>query len=184
MFNPSDWYWLADDGRLYSSAAQALVEDDDADYLAWCAAGRTPTPWPMTEAGDQTDAALAEVLAVYGLTLWPVPLIDRLLAYAADKRWQVETGGIEVGGAAIDTSRESQAMITGAYAYSQANPAETISYKATSGWVTIDAATMAAIATAVGAHVQACFAIEASVAAEIEDGTITTTEQIDAADWP
>jgi hypothetical protein len=43
---------------------------------------------------------------------------------------------------------------------------------------------MAAIATAVGAHVQACFATEAAVDAEITAGTITTTAQIDAADWP
>src|SRR5690606_30118505 len=58
-----------------------------------------------------------------------------LKAYAADKRWQVETGGITVGGAMIDTSRDSQAMITGAYAWSQANPAEIVKFKAASGWV-------------------------------------------------
>lgn len=114
----------------------------------------------------------------------PPPTKGELLAYAAAKRWQVETGGITVAGALIDTGRESQSMITGAYAYSQANPAETISYKAASGWVTIDAATMAAIAAAVGAHVQAAFAAEAAVAAEIEAETITTTAEIDAADWP
>lgn len=107
-----------------------------------------------------------------------------LLAYAAAKRFEVETGGITVSGQTIDTSRESQSMITGAYAYSQAHPEETIRFKAASGWVTLDAATMAAIATAVGAHVQACFAAEAIVAAAIEDGTITTAAEIDAADWP
>ena len=107
-----------------------------------------------------------------------------LLAYAADKRFQVETGGIEVGGATLDTSRDSQAMITGAYTYSQANPAEIVKFKAASGWVDLNAATLATIATAVGAHVQACFAVEASVAAEIEAGTITTTTEINAADWP
>lgn len=104
-----------------------------------------------------------------------------LTAYVAQKRWEKETGGIEVNGQIIDTSRESQSMITGAYAYSQANPSETIQFKAASGWVTLDAPTMAAIATAVGAHVQACFALEASVAAAITDGTITTTAEIDAA---
>ncbi len=107
-----------------------------------------------------------------------------LVKAAANKRWQVETGGIMVGGALVDTSRDSQAMITGAYAYSQANPTEAINYKAASGWVTLDAATMAVIATAVGAHVQACFAVEAQVSAEIEAGTITTIAEIDAADWP
>jgi len=132
------------------------------------------------------DAAIATaVAAMLDDENWEVAAGKAsLIAYAAIKRWQVETGGITVAGAAIDTSRESQAMITGAYAYSQANPSETISYKAISGWVTIDAATMTAIATAVGAHVQACFAAEASAAAEIEAGTITTTAEIDAADWP
>ncbi|WP_054312928.1 DUF4376 domain-containing protein [Mesorhizobium sp. 1M-11] len=185
-YDPRDWYWLADDGRLYGSARQALVADaeTDGDYAAWVDGDGHATRWPADDAGEQTEAALAAVLAPYGLTLWPIPLKVQLTAYAADKRWQVETGGITVGGATIDTSRESQAMITGAYAYSQANPTETISYKAASGWVSMDAATLAAIATAVGAHVQACFAAEAAMAAEIEAGTITTTAEIDAADWP
>lgn len=114
----------------------------------------------------------------------PLPTKATLVAYAANKRWQVETGGIEVGGAQIDTSRDSQSMITGAYTWSQANPSEIVKFKAASGWVDLDAATLAAIATAVGAHVQACFAVEASVAAEIEAGTITTTAEIEAANWP
>ncbi|MGB3900443.1 MAG: DUF4376 domain-containing protein [Mesorhizobium sp.] len=113
----------------------------------------------------------------------PPPAPVDLAAYAADKRWQVETGGITINGATIDTSRDSQSMIIGAYAYSQANLAQTIMFKAASGWVTLDAATMAAIATAVGAHVQACFACEAAVQAAITAGTITTTAEIDAADW-
>lgn len=104
-----------------------------------------------------------------------------LTAYVAQKRWEKETGGIEVNGQIIDTSRESQSMITRAYAYSQANPSETIQFKAASGWVTLDAPTMAAIATAVGAHVQACFALEANIAGQIANGTITTTGEIDAA---
>lgn len=108
------------------------------------------------------------------------PQID-MIAYTAQKRWEKETGGIEVNGQIIDTSRESQSMITGAYAYSQANPSETIQFKAASGWVTLDAPTMAAIATAVGAHVQACFALEANIAGQIANGTITTTGEVDAA---
>jgi hypothetical protein len=107
-----------------------------------------------------------------------------LAAYAAQKRFEIETGGITVNGQSIDTSRESQAMITGAYTYSQANPTEMIRFKAVTGWVTLDAATLATIATAVGAHVQAGFAVEADVAAAIEVGTIVSMPQIDAADWP
>ncbi len=122
-------------------------------------------------------------VAVYLPPIVPPTTAD-LLAYAADKRWQVETGGITVAGAEIDTNRDSQAMITGAYAYSQAHPEEPIKFKAASGWVTLDAATMAAIATAVGAHVQESFAVEEAVDAAIAAGTITTFEEIDAAGWP
>lgn len=107
-----------------------------------------------------------------------------LMKAAAAKRWQVETGGITVGGALVDTSRDSQAMITGAYIYSQKNLSKPVRFKAASGWVILDAATMEAIATAVGDHVQACFGIEGDVADAIEAGTITTTAEIDAADWP
>lgn len=109
----------------------------------------------------------------------PEPVPVNLVAYNAQKRWEKEISGITVGGAQIDTSRESQSMIAGAYLYSQKNPGSPIKFKASSGWVTLDAATVETIADAVGAHVQACFAIEADAAAGISAGTVTTTEQID-----
>jgi len=114
----------------------------------------------------------------------PSPDEAQLIDYAAWKRWQVETGGVLVSGAQVDTSRESQAMVSGAFTYSQVNPSKPIKFKAASGWITLDAATVALIAGAVGDHVQACFAIEEEVSTAILDGTITTTAEIDAADWP
>mgnify|MGYP001053494492 CR=1 FL=1 len=107
-----------------------------------------------------------------------------LKAYAASKRWQVETGGITVADAAIQTDRASQAMITGAFAYAQANPAASIAYKTAEGFVTLAAAEVEAIANAVGAHVQASFAAEAAIVGAIEAGAITTFAAIDGADWP
>ncbi len=112
------------------------------------------------------------------------PTKAELLAYAAQKRWQVEIGGLVINGETIDTSRGSQAMITGAFSYSKEHPEEQIHFKALSGWVTLNAPTVAAIATAVGAHVQSCFALEATIAVAIEAGTLTTTAAIDAANWP
>lgn len=103
-----------------------------------------------------------------------------IIAYAADARWRRETGGIVVAGAAIATDRQSQAMISGAHAFVQANPAAIIRWKSPAGFVTLDAATVTAIALAVGAHVQACFAAEADVLAAIAAGTVTTTAEIDA----
>jgi hypothetical protein len=101
-----------------------------------------------------------------------------LSVYAASKRYEKETGGITLNGIPIATDRQSQAMITGAYNYVQVNAAATIKWKAENGFVELNAAQITALALAVGAHVQACFAKEAEVVA---DANITTTEQVDDA---
>lgn len=175
-FAPRDWYWLASDGRVYASARQQVVDAQDPEFAAWSAASR-PTPWPRDNSGEQTDTALQDVLTAYGL--W----VD-LVAYAADKRWRVETGGITVGGVPVATDRESQGLITGAHAYVQINPGVTIKYKSGTGFIDLDAATVTAVATAVAAHVQACFAAEADVAAAIQRGDILTLGEVDAWPWP
>lgn len=157
FFHPSRGYWQT-------------IGEPSSEILATYPAGTVEVPLKPSADHEWQDGAWVHV----------PPTID-LIAYVAQKRWEKEVGGIEVNGQIIDTSRESQSMITGAYAYSQANPSETIQFKAASGWVTLDAPTMAAIATAVGAHVQACFALEAMVASQIAGGAITTTGEIDAA---
>lgn len=109
-----------------------------------------------------------------------------LIAYAAAKRFAVETGGIVVGGATVATDRVSQAMIGNAFAYVQASGADSVRFKAASGWVTLSADQVKALALAVGAHVQAAFAAEDDLDAAINASppTVTTTAQIDAAPWP
>lgn len=77
MYNPQNWYWLAEDGRIYSSAKQALIKDTNEDFIAWTKAGHPPTPWPKDRDGEETDAALAEVLAPYGLRLF-APTFDEI----------------------------------------------------------------------------------------------------------
>jgi len=77
MYNPQNWYWLAEDGRIYSSAKQALIKDTNEDFIAWTKAGHRPTPWPKDRDGEETDAALAEVLAPYGLRLF-APTFDEI----------------------------------------------------------------------------------------------------------
>ena len=173
MFDARDWFWLADDGRLYASARQAIVGADDADFVSWRAAHGAPTPWPRDDAGAQTDAALQAVLTPYGL--W----VD-LTAYAADARWRYETGGIVVAGLTVPTDRASQQMIAGMLATVQLDPAATIRFKAGGGFATLDAAQVIAIARAVGAHVQAAFAREADVIEALASQAITTRAQVDA----
>ena len=63
--------------------------------------------------------------------------------------------------------------------YVQAFGAMTVPFKARSGWVDLSADQIRAIALAVGAHVQAAFAVERDVDAAIAAGSVTTIEQID-----
>ena len=150
-----------------------LAEILHADLAANCVACGDDVEAGWTVAGDSFAAPVVEP-----------PSVADLKAYAALRRWQIETGGITVGGMSVDTDRASQAMITGAFAYVQANPGMTIAFKAGGTFASLGAAEVEAIANAVAAHVQACFAAEATVAAGIAAGTITDIAAIDASAWP
>jgi len=104
----------------------------------------------------------------------------RKLSEIAAYRYQKETAGITLSGIAIETNRESQALINGAWSFSQLNPAVLIDWKAESGWIQIDAATIAAIAGAVATHVQACFSTERIHAEAI--AALETSEAVAAYD--
>lgn len=76
-FLARNWYWISSDGsQIYSSSRQAVIKKDDKDFAAWKAAGNLPTPWPKNADGEETDEALAEVLAGYGLRMFPPTLND------------------------------------------------------------------------------------------------------------
>ncbi|AZO58974.1 DUF4376 domain-containing protein [Mesorhizobium sp. M1A.F.Ca.IN.022.06.1.1] len=113
---------------------------------------------------------------------------DLKLAALADKRWQVETGGIVVGGAPVRTDANSQAKITGAVALFQNDPGlDTIDWEAQPGvWVTLDAASITAIGIAVGRHVQACFSRARTLSEEImAAANLAALDGIDIdAGWP
>lgn len=114
-----------------------------------------------------------------------VPSKADLVAYTANKRWLVEAGGIVVGGVPVATDDRSKIMIIGARVKADADANFTAQWKLPSGdFLTINAATIIGISDAVLAHVDASFAAEAAVLAEIAAGTITTTAEIDAAAWP
>lgn len=103
-----------------------------------------------------------------------------LRAHAATRRFERETAGVVIEGVTVDTSRDSQSMIAGALAYVQASEAAAVEFKATSGWVTLSANEVKAIALAVAAHVQRCFAAERAIDDAIAAGSVTTYAQIDA----
>lgn len=109
----------------------------------------------------------------------PAPV--SLEAYAADKRWHRENGGIVVGGVPVATDDRSKMMIMGARIKASDDAGFTTQWKTPDGFVTLDAAALIAISDAVLAHIDQCFGIEAGVLAAIDAGTITTAGQIDAA---
>jgi len=110
----------------------------------------------------------------------------RRISELASYRFQKETAGITLSGMTIETDRQSQALITGAWSFSQLNPAVLVDWKAESGWIQIDAATIAGIAGAVAAHVQACFSAERIHAEAI--AALETSEAVTGYDlttgWP
>lgn len=108
-----------------------------------------------------------------------------LRARAEARRWQVETGGIVVGGAAVRTDRESQAMITGAAAAVAAGVSP-IDWKAANGWVQLTGSQVTALAAAVAAHVQGCFSREREICEAIDAAsTVAELLAIDlSAGWP
>jgi hypothetical protein len=68
LYMPRHWFWLADDGRLYSSELNALTTTSDPLYQAFLDIGRTATRWPEDVNGNQTDAEMGSIVAPYGIT--------------------------------------------------------------------------------------------------------------------
>lgn len=105
-----------------------------------------------------------------------------LAAYARDRRWQVEVGGITIAGAPVATDDRSKMMIIGARMAAEAAPSWTTIWQgADGGAYPLDAAAMIAISDAVQAHVNGTFATLAGILADIDTGDITTRDEIDTA---
>lgn len=111
-------------------------------------------------------------------------LKSALKAYAAQKRYQVETGGMTFNAMPIPTDRETQSKLSGAVlAFQTGALSGTIDWKTSAGWVHHDQTAVTGLASAVAAHVQTAFSNEKSVSVAIDAETITTIDQINAANW-
>ena len=174
IYNVPD-YWLALAAKITSGL-------DAADRQAILDQLSSKEATLVASAGEWPETPPSLLAIVAGWSPEPVP-VD-LYAYAASKRYAVETGGITVGGMHVMTDRASQSLITGAYNYVQANPDVLVKFKTAAGFVEVTATQMTAIANAVGAHVQAAFAAEGEINQQIIAGTITTPAKIDAFAWP
>ncbi|WP_316176489.1 MULTISPECIES: DUF4376 domain-containing protein [unclassified Bradyrhizobium] len=187
-FRIENWYWkIGGNSGVYSSASNTYVAETEAAYVAWLADGNAPAK----------IATEAELWGSYIQRLKPTWLFDgatfvqptptsytkaQLKAYSAAARYEKETGGTMVNGAAVATDRQSQAMIAGANNMATRNGTFTTQWKNVDGtFALLDASTIIALATAVGQHVAACFAAEANVASQIDSGAIISLPLIDQA---
>lgn len=185
LYDPRDWYWQADDGRVFGSARGALIPGDaaaDEAFAGWGVDGALPTVWPRDDAGAQTDAALAAVLAPYGLSAAIDPRPVDLFAYAKAKRDATEAAGITVNGVAIASDTDSQNRVNNAYNGMLVSGVTAIPFKSGSGFVTLTLDQVKAIGAALFAHTQACFSAEDQVDAALSASppAITTAAEVDA----
>lgn len=174
---------LAGDGWTYRAAAGDLVLEQVANVpAAWIGGG-----WSLSEAGewevhDQALVDAAEVSAPHDLAEARSAKLAALAAYRYDR----EVAGTIAGGVEVRTDRDSQALLTGAAVAAMLNGEYEVAWKAVAGWVTLDAASIIALASAVRAHVQACFDRERALTQEIE--AAMTAEELQAVDltigWP
>jgi hypothetical protein len=118
----------------------------------------------------------------------PAPLTkEQLSAYAADKRYRVETGGCSDGmGHIVDTTRDSQTkLIAEMVALGGGLRTDGSPWKMkVGGFVSISNTQMLAVIMAVRTHIASAFAAENAATDSIDSGAITTAAEIDAVSWP
>lgn len=96
---------------------------------------------------------------------------EDLLGKIAEVRFEHETAGIDLGGIKVATDRQSQSLVTSTAVSAMRNPNYTARWKAKTGFVSLDAATVLAVADAVRDHVQACFSREDELIEAVKAGT-------------
>lgn len=109
------------------------------------------------------------------------PSKEELTAYLASVRYTCQTSGVSWNGITVPTGNYDRGMISDAVAYMENAGIATTTFKVNGAFQTLDLNTMKQLAMLVGSHVQACFAKEAELSAQIESGALTSYAGIDAA---
>ena len=108
-----------------------------------------------------------------------------LIAYAAEKRWRVATAGVVVNGVSIPSDDTADGRVRHALAdLADGVQVEPLTFVVGGTGVAADAALFTAIRTAISQRWQSCYAVQGALVQGINAGTITSKEQIDAANWP
>lgn len=190
-FRVYDWYWSVGDhpnSGVFSSAKMLYVPIDNPDYILWLAANAQASTianeaelWEVLQHSPTPPAAWLFDGDTFSQPSAGLYTKVQLLAYTANARYLKTIGGVVVNGLQVATDDGTQAKLIGAFNLVTANPNITINWKLPSGFITLNAAQITAIANAVGLFVQACFAAENVLDDQIKTDTVTTLAQIDAA---
>ena len=128
-------------------------------------AEEVPPGWRVTS----TDVARVSGVVRYVHSVEAVPLEERKaerLAELAHRRWEIETGGIVVGGLTVPSDRDTQDRIDQIVkAYGDGDLSAPVRFKLAPGvHIDIDQVTLRAIKAAGAQHIDECFNREADVA--------------------
>lgn len=113
---------------------------------------------------------------------WVAPK-ESLLKYNKKKRKEFEEKGTSApDGTPLKTSDTDQAKVTAAIKFLETRPqGSTISFAVSeSDFVTLDLQGLLGIGEVIGQYVQSLFSKQAAIAEQINNGTITTKEEIDS----
>jgi len=109
--------------------------------------------------------------------------LNSLKKRVASVRYDNEVKGIVVQDILIDTGRDSQGLIAGACLAAVIDPEYVVNWKCSSGlFIPLSAQQIIGVATAVRAHVQACFNREHEILTAIEADEFTETMLTEG--WP
>lgn len=178
MINPDfpfDWYWQADDGRVYSSAKQGFVPKSHQAFEDWLAGGNKPTRWPSDDNGEQTDAELSKVLKPYGLLIGVIADIKSALKEEVDR--DAETERLKYITPGNGQAMTYQQKVDEARAFKSASNPKAADYLVLSSEVGITAETLSEVADIV----LAAFALWQQIGAAIEGVRLGAKRDIDAA---
>lgn len=103
-------------------------------------------------------------------------------AQLAARRYVAEISGTTVQGLPIDTGRDSQGLIAGAALAALLDDAYVVRWKTAAGFVELSKTQILGVASAVRAHVQACFDREADLLEMLEAGELTAADLEEG--WP
>lgn len=110
-----------------------------------------------------------------------------LKARAGSKRWDVETGGVEIPGfGRVPTGLEDQNRVATSIQGMERTGLTEVDYKLPSGWARLTLDELVEVGRAITTHVEACFARERQLHAEIDAaGSIEELGMIDIdSGWP